>query len=241
MCAWCGQPVTPRLEAGTVCGDEHQGRPCRALAESLCAGCGRPLCTVHNDPERWHWHEPLSWRALCPEWSERDAAAWHRVQQPLPSLPLADFEPFAWVRHDRAAQYAVGQLEEEIAAVLKPRARAAGGDCGADVVVFEHLCTGCEADLLDDLRRKVAAFAGRYRQVAFVDRVGAVERDLGQALRYALAWLGERAPRPAEPARGALPLLGADSPREDWETWVATLRERLVDVERLRARLTTAG
>jgi hypothetical protein len=240
VCAWCGQPVTPRLEPGTLCGDEHEGRPCRALAESLCSGCGRALCTVHNDPDRWHWHEPLSWRSLCPEWSEADAAAWHRVQQPLPSLPLEGFEPFPWVRHDRAAQYALGQLEDEIAAALRPRAKAVGADLDADAVAFEDLCTRCEAELLADLRRQAAAFAPRYRQVACVDRLDAVQRDLDQALRYALAWLDDE-PRPAEPARVALPLLGADSPREDWEIWVATLRERLAEAERLRARLTPAG
>lgn len=235
-CSWCGQPVLPRLEPGTICGDEQDGRPCRALAESLCAGCALPLCTVHNDPERFHWHEPLSWRVLCPGWSDADAAAWHRVQMPLPSLPLADFEPFPWVRHDREAVYALGQLEDEIAAALRPRVKSVGGDLDSEVAVFEHVCTRCEATTITALKQGAAGFAPRFRQAAFVDRIEAVASDLAQALRYALAWLPAE-PRPATPARGALPLLDEHSPREDWEVWVASLRERLAELEGLRRRL----
>ena len=111
-CSFCGARIVPRLEPGTLCGDDGGAGFCSDLAVGLCRYCARPLCDRHDAPKRYYWTEPLSWRALTPRWSAREGADWGRLNGPFQRFPIEGFEPFEWVPHDKPSLYAIGLLED---------------------------------------------------------------------------------------------------------------------------------
>jgi hypothetical protein len=236
-CAFCGATVIPRLLPGTLCG-EREGGVCSHRAESVCCVCARPLCDRHNDPKAIHWHAPLHWRRVVPEWDERDAADWDRLNRPFQKFPVAGVEAFDWVPHGRDNLYQAGLIEEEMLAAMRSLAGDAAGDADEVACRFESLCSECERELTARVEKKVSEFAERWRRVAFVERLAALTAEGEQQLRYIEAFLKRPIAKVEEPADEPLyPDLSASSPRKDWDRCGWEVKARLALLDRLRSRL----
>lgn len=235
VCAYCGTRSTPRLSPGTLCGDRVGSGACSQLAESLCRGCGRPLCDRHNDPKIVYWPAPTHWRCLVPGWSEADGADWERLLASRHPFPVPDFEPFPWVPRLRGAQYELGLLEAEMLEALRPLAAQAGGDAGDELIRFDSVCAACEQSVEERLRESVARFDDRYRELAYDSRLRALREETQQGLRVVEARL--RRPLAVRRPQGELTELHADSAPVDWDRWGHELWSRLARLDALRSAL----
>lgn len=242
-CGFCGQALVDRLLPGTLCADE----PCRGLATVPCRGCAQPLCERHSAPGRAYWNARLDWRALFPHWSAVEGLAWARLLQPLPRLPVAGFEPFAWVEYDRACRKDVGELEEDLLQAAREAAHAFGGEAGETGAGFAELCRSCEQQLERRFDALAQARADQYRQRAFVNRLDALEAELRQAQRYVEAFLGRTLEPEADttPGEGSDDIpsaeLSASGPIECWEQVGREVLRRLALVPRLATRFAGPG
>lgn len=237
-CTFCKATFTPRMLPGSLCDDGET--PCGRPAETPCRVCARPLCTRHNDPKAFYWHEPLHWRRRVHGWTAADGAEWERLLAPIQRFPLPDFQPFPMTPHEREALYAIGRLEDELHHELRGLARAAGGDTDETAARFESLCLVCERETFARLAAAVERVASRHSELAFPRRLEALRADLEQDIRYVEAFVGRRLSARAVP-EGRLQLLGADSPRLEWERVGQELRRRLTTLDRLKAGLGLAG
>jgi hypothetical protein len=220
-----------------MCG-EREGGVCSHRAETVCAVCARPLCDRHNDPKAIHWHAPLSWRRLVPEWDERDAADWARLNAPFQKFPVAGVEPFAWVPHVRDNLYQAGVIEEGMLAQMRALARAAAGDADEVACRFDSVCSACERELTGRIEKEVSEFGERWRRVAFVDRLEAFAAEGEQQLRYIEAFLKRPIARVADAGDEPIYMdLAAGSPRKDWDRCGCEVKARLGLVERLCSKL----
>jgi hypothetical protein len=201
------------------------------VAQSLCRGCGRPLCDRHNDPKIVYWQAPMHWRRLVPGWSETDGADWERLLvAPFP-FPVPGFESFPWVPSLRPALYQLGCLEAEMLEALRPVVAVAEGDPTDDQVRFSSVCCACEQDVEKRLQDCLAAFTDRYRALAYRARLLALGEEARQALRVVDARL-RRPLAPRSPA-GELTQLDGESTPADWDRWGHELRERLARLDAL--------
>ena len=239
LCSFCGGTVVPRLLPGTLCG-EQEGAVCSHPAETVCTVCARPLCDRHNDPKTIHWHAPLHWRRLFPDWEERDGSDWARLNAPFQRFPVAEVEPFPWVAHGRENLYQAGLVEEEMLAEMRSLAREAAGDADEIACRFDSVCSACERELASRVEKKVWEFADRWRRVAFVERLAAFAAEGEQQLRYIEAFLKRPIAKVEDEGGGEEPVypdLSVRSPRRDWDRCGAEVKSRLRLVQRLRSKV----
>jgi hypothetical protein len=240
FCSFCGSLIERRLVPGTLCEEDRGAAACGQLARSLCRGCSRPLCDTHDDPKSLYWGAPLGWERLFARWSAATAIAWSRAQAPLQHFPLADVPPdFPWVNHEQESSYAVGGIEDEIRSDLQALAQTWGAEVGELACTVDSVCAACAEDMSRRLEERVDAHAERYRQVAYLDRMDALEGELRQRLRYVEAHLRRavhaRPPSAAAPSDDAEIEVGAGSLPVDWDRCGWSLQERLRDLEQVRA------
>jgi hypothetical protein len=237
VCSFCGATVIPRLLPGTLCG-EREGGVCSHRAETVCAMCARPLCDRHNDPKAVHWRAPLHWRRLVPEWSDRDATDWARLNAPFQKFPVAEVEASDWVPHARNNLYQAGLIEEEILGAMRSLAGDAAGDADEVACRFESLCSACEREISGRVEKKVSEFSERWRRVAFVERLAALAAEGEEQLRYIEAFLKRPIGKVEEAGEEpSYPDLSASSPRKDWDRCGWEVKARLALLDRLRAKL----
>jgi hypothetical protein len=237
-CSFCGTSFLPRLEPGTLCAEERDGRLCAEPALSLCRSCARPLCDRHNDPKWLYWNASLQWQRLFPRWRPEDAAAWSRLTRRSWGVPVAGFAPFAWIDHEKSSRYRVGQLEEEILEEIRPDVKAARGDLGESACRFESLCDDCEGEVSRRVEETVSGFAASYRRLAYADRLEAVREEALQAIRYIEGFLGRKVSGSTDQgSEDEMPELSTSCPREDWERSGRALAARVAALERFRGRL----
>jgi len=235
-CGFCGTEGQARLLPGTLCG-EGDGA-CAAPADSLCRGCGVPLCDRHNDPKRHYWMAALDWDDLCPEWGPADGREWVRLQTPFQHFPVPGFTPFAWVDYEHPLLGAVGFVEQELAARAYPLVRAVGGDLSDQVCLFDSVCQGCFDATVRAIGAVVDANRDRYGRLAYAEALDALERDLDQSRRYVEAFLDAALPELKEGAAVEVPPpLGPDSPKEEWLQVGHEIQCRLAAIRTLREKL----
>jgi len=235
-CGFCGTEGQARLLPGTVCG-EGDGA-CAAPADSLCRGCGTPLCDRHNDPKRHYWMTPLDWDDLCPGWGPSEGREWVRLQTPFQHLPVPGFSPFPWVDYEHPLLGAVGFVEEEMVSKFVPQVRAVGGNLTDQVCVFDSVCRRCFEDAVGSITAIVEANRDRYGRLAYAEALDALERDLDQSRRYVEAFLGTLLPEPKGSSGSELPPpLGSDSPKEEWILVGHEIQSRLAALKGLRDKL----
>jgi hypothetical protein len=216
------------LLPGTLC-CETSPSPCRLAADCLCAACGLPLCARHGSPRIVYWNEPLHWQRLLPSWTNAEAIAWARLTSPLPSLPVAGFEPFEWTDFRSAAERDAGELETSTVEALRGATQRFGGSVREDGIVLDAVCTSCESSVRQTALAVVQPLADEFRRAHYERRLDAIEADLRQALRYVETLLGEPVPEEEADAVDDIPFgeVGVDSPAQDWGRLGRELRRRL--------------
>ncbi len=240
VCSFCGSVVAHRLLPGTLCQEDRGSWTCSLPARTLCRGCSRPLCDLHDDPKSLHWGGPLLWYHLFPGWTSAVAIAWSHLQEPMQKLPVDGVPaPFEWVAHERQSSYAVGRLEDEIRAGLRPVIARAGGDISELSCRFESLCSECEQQMLHGIEAYVAGQAARYREIAYRARLSALEAELRQRLKYVESHLGRRLKTAAEVA--VLAEVDGRSPDCDWDQLGWEIVRRLQEVDHVRASSPASG
>ena len=226
-CTYCGATFTPRLVPGTLCGDLDGG--CLQPAQTVCRGCGRPLCDRHNDPKLHYWNASLMLEALLPQWGADEARAWAQLVQPFQKFPVPGVEGMAWQGCERENLQEIGELEERVVAAVEPLVHACGGDIAEYACQFESLCGACERRVLAQITTAVSAFAAEYRVSAYENRLEAIEADLKQALAGVQAFLGRDVPAAPEGLgdEAQFTSLTVDSDPAEWDRCGWEIRRRL--------------
>ncbi len=240
VCAFCQCEVRPALEPGTLCADGEGGRPCGLRAESLCDGCGVPLCDRHNDRKSHYSRTPLDIQNLCPEWDARDLREWARWVGERLQVPVEGVLPAAaWKPLHAGAVRAAGDAEEAIWGRVRPVAQAARGDLREDACVFDNHCTACFQETSREIEAIVAKERTRFWEVAVRDLLAALIADAGQALSYVegVAGISQGAEPDKRFEEGPVLALTARSPRAEWISYSRYLEARLESLRRLRSRL----